>query len=127
MKNNKKKEKFTWTEKYEKKEINDKPIEREVENKLKEEISRTLEIPTKVPIEDKKRIELEISDSENNFNWLEEEKEKKKVENIKIEKPISINEDIKEKKLEKEENNFKKIKMIVALNKIKEEIRKNEG
>ena len=95
-------------EKYEKKEINDKPIEREVENKLKEEISRTLEIPTKVPIEDKKRIELEISDSENNFNWLEEEKEKKKVENIKIEKPISINEDIKEKKLEKEENNFQK-------------------
>ena len=95
-------------EKYEKKEINDKPIERKVENKLKEEISRTLEIPTKVPIEDKKRIELEISDSENNFNWLEEEKEKKKVENIKIEKPISINEDIKEKKLEKEENNFQK-------------------
>lgn len=95
-------------EKYEKKEINDKPIEREVENKLKEEISRTLEIPTKVPIEDKKRIELEISDSENNFNWLEEEKEKKKVENIKIEKPISINENIKEKKLEKEENNFQK-------------------
>ena len=64
-------------EKYEKKEINDKPIEREVENKLKEEISRTLEIPTKVPIEDKKRIELEISDSENNFNWLEEEKREK--------------------------------------------------
>ena len=95
-------------EKYEKKEINDKPIEREVENKLKEEISRTLEIPAKVPIEDKKRIELEISDSENNFNWLEEEKEKKKVENIKIEKPISINENIKEKKLEKEENNFQK-------------------
>lgn len=95
-------------EKYEKKEINDKPIEREVENKLKEEISRTLEIPAKVPIEDKKRIELEISDSENNFNWLEEEKEKKKVENIKIEKPISINEDIKEKKLEKQENNFQK-------------------
>ena len=95
-------------ERYEKKEINDKPIEREVENKLKEEISRTLEIPAKVPIEDKKRIELEISDSENNFNWLEEEKEKKKVENIKIEKPISINEDIKEKKLEKEENNFQK-------------------
>lgn len=95
-------------EKYEKKEINDKPIEREVENKLKEEISRILEIPTKVPIEDKKRIELEISDSENNFNWLEEEKEKKKVENIKIEKPISINENIKEKKLEKEENNFQK-------------------
>ena len=95
-------------EKYEKKKINNKPIEREVENKLKEEISRTLEIPAKVPIEDKKRIELEISDSENNFNWLEEEKEKKKVENIKIEKPISINEDIKEKKLEKEENNFQK-------------------
>ena len=95
-------------EKYEKKEINDKPIEREVENKLKEEISRTLEIPAKVPIEDKKTIELEISDSENNFNWLEEEKEKKKVENIKIEKLISINEDIKEKKLEKEENNFQK-------------------
>ena len=95
-------------ERYEKKEINDKPIEREVENKLKEEISRTLEIPAKVPIEDKKRIELEISDSENNFNWLEEEKEKKKVENIKIEKPISINEGIKEKKLEKEENNFQK-------------------
>ena len=95
-------------EKYEKKEINDKPIEREVENKLKEEISRTLEIPTKVPIEDKKTIDLEISDSENNFNWLEEEKEKKKVENIKIEKPISINENIKEKKLEKEENNFQK-------------------
>ena len=95
-------------EKYEKKEINDKPIERKVENKLKEEISRTLEIPAKVPIEDKKRIELEISDSENNFNWLEEEKEKKKVENIKIEKPISINENIKEKKLEKEENNFQK-------------------
>lgn len=95
-------------ERYEKKEINDKPIEREVENKLKEEISRTLEIPAKVPIEAKKRIELEISDSENNFNWLEEEKEKKKVENIKIEKPISINEDIKEKKLEKEENNFQK-------------------
>ena len=95
-------------EKYEKKEINDKPIEREVENKLKEEISRTLEIPTKVPIEDKKTIDLEISDSENNFNWLEEEKEKKKVENIKIEKLISINEDIKEKKLEKEENNFQK-------------------
>lgn len=95
-------------EKYEKKEINDKPIERKVENKLKEEISRTLEIPTKVPIEDKKTIDLEISDSENNFNWLEEEKEKKKVENIKIEKPISINEDIKEKKLEKEENNFQK-------------------
>ena len=95
-------------EKYEKKEINDKPIEREVENKLKEEISRTLEIPAKGSIEDKKIIELEISDSENNFNWLEEEKEKKKVENIKIEKPISINEDIKEKKLEKEENNFQK-------------------
>ena len=95
-------------EKYEKKEINDKPVERKMENKLKEEISRTLEIPAKVPIEDKKRIELEISDSENNFNWLEEEKEKKKVENIKIEKPISINEDIKEKKLEKEENNFQK-------------------
>ena len=95
-------------EKYEKKEINDKPIEREVENKLKEEISRILEIPTKVPIEDKKTIDLEISDSENNFNWLEEEKEKKKVENIKIEKLISINEDIKEKKLEKEENNFQK-------------------
>ena len=95
-------------EKYEKKEINDKPIERKVENKLKEEISRTLEIPTKVPIEDKKTIDLEISDSENNFNWLEEEKEKKKVENIKIEKPISINENIKEKKLEKEENNFQK-------------------
>ena len=74
-------------EKYEKKEINDKPIERKVENKLKEEISRTLEIPTKVPIEDKKTIDLEISDSENNFNWLEEEKEKK---------------------LEKEENNFQK-------------------
>ena len=95
-------------EKYEKKKINDKPIEREVENKLKEEISRTLEIPAKVPIEAKKRIELEISDSENNFNWLEVEKEKKKVENIKIEKPISINENIKEKKLEKEENNFQK-------------------
>lgn len=95
-------------EKYEKKEINDKPIERKVENKLKEEISRILEIPTKVPIEDKKTIDLEISDSENNFNWLEEEKEKKKVENIKIEKPISINENIKEKKLEKEENNFQK-------------------
>lgn len=95
-------------EKYEKKEINDKPIERKVENKLKEEISRALEIPAKAPIEDKKIIELEISDSENNFNWLEEEKEKKKVENIKIEKPISINEDIKEKKLEKEENNFQK-------------------
>ena len=95
-------------EKYEKKEINDKPIERKVENKLKEEISRTLEIPAKAPIEDKKIIEFEISDSENNFNWLGEEKEKKKVENIKIEKPISINEDIKEKKLEKEENNFQK-------------------
>ena len=95
-------------EKYEKKKINNKPIEREVENKLKEEISRTLEIPAKGSIEDKKIIELEISDSENNFNWLEEEKEKKKVENIKIEKPISINEDIKEKKLEKEENNFQK-------------------
>lgn len=95
-------------EKYEKKEINDKPIEREVENKLKEEISRTLEIPAKAPIEDKKIIELEISDSENNFNWLEGEKEKKKVENIKIEKPISINEDIKEKKLEKKDNNFQK-------------------
>ena len=101
-------------EKYEKKEINDKPIEREVENKLKEEISRTLEIPTKVPIEDKKTIDLEISDSENNFNWLEGEKEKKKVENIKIEKPISINEDIKEKKLEKEENNFQKKNKKVA-------------
>ena len=95
-------------EKYEKKKINNKPIEREVENKLKEEISRTLEIPAKGSIEDKKIIELEISDSENNFNWLEGEKEKKKVENIKIEKPISINEDIKEKKLEKEENNFQK-------------------
>ena len=95
-------------EKYEKKEINDKPVERKMENKLKEEISRTLEIPAKAPIEDKKIIEFEISDSENNFNWLEEEKEKKKVENIKIEKPISINEDIKEKKLEKEENNFQK-------------------
>lgn len=101
-------------EKYEKKEINDKPIEREVENKLKEEISRTLEIPAKAPIEDKKIIELEISDSENNFNWLEGEKEKKKVENIKIEKPISINEDIKEKKLEKEENNFQKKNKKVA-------------
>ena len=95
-------------EKYEKKEINDKPVERKMENKLKEEISRTLEIPAKAPIEDKKIIEFEISDSENNFNWLGEEKEKKKVENIKIEKPISINEDIKEKKLEKEENNFQK-------------------
>lgn len=101
-------------EKYEKKEINDKPIEREVENKLKEEISRTLEIPAKAPIEDKKIIELEISDSENNFNWLEGEKEKKKVENIKIEKPISINEDIKEKKLKKEENNFQKKNKKVA-------------
>lgn len=95
-------------EKYEKKEINDKLVERKVENKLKEGISRALEIPVKAPIEDKKTIDLEISDSENNFNWLEEEKEKKKVENIKIEKPISINEDIKEKKLEKEENNFQK-------------------
>ena len=80
-------------EKYEKKEINDKPIEREVENKLKEEISRTLEIPAKAPIEDKKIIELEISDSENNFNWLEGEKEKK---------------------LEKEENNFQKKNKKVA-------------
>lgn len=95
-------------EKYEKKEINDKLVERKEENKLKEDISRALEIPAKVPIEDKKRIELEISDSENNFNWLEEEKEKKKVENIKIEKPISINEDIKEEKLEKKDNNFQK-------------------
>lgn len=31
-----------------------------------------------------------------------------------------------EERIEKEENHFKKIKMIVALNKIKEEIRKNE-
>ena len=94
-------------ERYEKKEINDKPIERKVENKLKEEISRTLEIPTKAPIENKKIEEFEVNDSENSFNWLKEEKkEDKTIEKLEKEKPIK--EDIKEEKLEKKDNNFQK-------------------
>lgn len=94
-------------EKYEKKEINDKLVERKEENKLKEDISRALEIPQKTPIENKKIEEFEVNDSENSFNWLgKEKKEEKIIENIEEEK--LIREDIKEEKLEKKDNNFQK-------------------
>ncbi|MCF2639863.1 DNA mismatch repair endonuclease MutL [Fusobacterium varium] len=94
-------------EKYEKKEINDKLVERKEENKLKEDISRALEIPQKTPIENKKIEEFEVNDSENSFNWLgKEKKEEKIIENIEEEKLIK--EDIKEEKLEKKDNNFQK-------------------
>lgn len=94
-------------EKYEKKEINDKLVERKEENKLKEDISRALEIPKKTPIENKKIEEFEVNDSENSFNWLKEEKkEDKTIEKLEKEKPIK--EDIKEEKLEKKDSNFQK-------------------
>ena len=94
-------------EKYEKKEINDKLVERKEENKLKEDISRALEIPQKTPIENKKIEEFEVNDSENSFNWLKEEKkEDKTIEKLEEEK--LIREDIKEEKLEKKDNNFQK-------------------
>ena len=94
-------------EKYEKKEINDKLVERKEENKLKEDISRALEILQKTPIENKKIEEFEVNDSENSFNWLgKEKKEEKIIENIEEEK--LIREDIKEEKLEKKDNNFQK-------------------
>lgn len=94
-------------EKYEKKEINDKLVERKEENKLKEDISRALEIPQKTPIENKKIEEFEVNDSENSFNWLgKEKKEDKTIEKLEKEKPIK--EDIKEEKLEKKDNNFQK-------------------
>ncbi len=103
-------------EKYEKKEINDKLVERKEENKLKEDISRALEILQKTPIENKKIEEFEVNDSENSFNWLgKEKKEEKIIENIEEEKIIEnieeeklIREDIKEEKLEKKDNNFQK-------------------
>ena len=94
-------------EKYEKKEINDKLVERKEENKLKEDISRALEIPQKTPIENKKIEEFEVNDSENSFNWLgKEKKEDKTIEKLEKEKPIK--EDIKEEKLEKKDNNLQK-------------------
>lgn len=94
-------------EKYEKKEINDKLVERKEENKLKEDISRALEIPQKTPIENKKIEEFEVNDSENSFNWLgKEKKEEEIIENVEEEKPTR--EDIKDEKLEKKDNNFQK-------------------
>ena len=94
-------------EKYEKKEINDKLVERKEENKLKEDISRALEIPQKTPIENKKIEEFEVNDSEDGFNWLgKEKKEEKIIENVEEEK--LVREDIKDEKLEKKDSNFQK-------------------
>lgn len=104
-------------EKYEKKEINDKLVERKEENKLKEDISRALEVPQKTPIENKKiedfETKFEINERENKFTWLEEEKkEEKAIENIEEEKPIK--EDINDKKIEIKDNNFQKKNKKVA-------------
>lgn len=94
-------------EKYEKKDVTDNKFEIKESTSLEKDISRTLEIPQKTPIENKKIEEFEVNDSENSFNWLgKEKKEEKIIENIEEEK--LIREDIKEEKLEKKDNNFQK-------------------
>lgn len=100
-------------EKYEKKDVTDNKFEIKESTSLEKDISRTLEIPQKTPIENKKIEEFEVNDSENSFNWLgKEKKEEKIIENIEEEK--LIREDIKEEKLEKKDNNFQKKNKKVA-------------
>lgn len=99
-------------EKYERAEKEDNIVERKGDNSLKKEISRALEITKKTPIENKKIEEFEINDnnSDNNFNWLEkkETQENRELENIKKEKIIKEDIDIKEKRIEGKEDSFSK-------------------
>jgi DNA mismatch repair protein MutL len=99
-------------EKYERAEKEDNIVERKGDNSLKKEISRALEITKKTPIENKKIEEFEINDnnSDNNFNWLEkkETQENRELENIKKEKIIKEDIDIKEKRVEGKEDSFSK-------------------
>lgn len=99
-------------EKYEKKDVTDNKFEIKESTSLEKDISRTLEIPQKTPIENKKIEEFEVNDnnSDNNFNWLEkkETQENRELENIKKEKIIKEDIDIKEKRVEGKEDSFSK-------------------
>lgn len=104
-------------EKYERVEKADNKVEIKESTNLEKDISRTLEIDKKSPVENKKiedfEIKFEINERENRFNWVEEEKKEEKViENIEEEKPIE--EDINDKKIEIKDNNFQKKNKKVA-------------
>lgn len=103
--------------KYERVEKADNKVEIKESTNLEKDISRTLEIDKKSPVENKKIEELEtkfeINERENSFNWLEEEKtEENTIENVEEEKPIK--EDINNKKIEIKDNNFQKKNKKVA-------------
>ena len=103
--------------KYERVEKADNKVEIKESTSLKKDISRTLEIDKKSPVENKKiedfETKFEINERENKFTWLEEEKkEEKAIENIEEEKPIK--EDINDKKIEIKDNNFQKKNKKVA-------------
>lgn len=94
-------------EKYERVEKADNKFEIKENNSLKKDISQTLETDKKSSIENKKiedfEIKFEINESENKFNWLEEEKkDKRELESIEIAKPIK--EEIKDKKAEEKKD-----------------------
>ncbi len=99
-------------EKYEKKDVTDNKFEIKESTSLEKDISRTLETGKKSPVENKKIEEFEINDnnSDNNFNWLEkkETQENRELENIKKEKIIKEDIDIKEKRVEGKEDSFSK-------------------
>lgn len=104
-------------EKYERVEKVDNKVEIKESTSLEKDISRTLEIDKKSPVENKKiedfETKFEINERENKFNWLEEEKkEEKAIENIEEEKPIK--EDINDKKIEIKNNNFQKKNKKIA-------------
>lgn len=103
--------------KYERVEKADNKVEIKESTSLKKDISKTLEIDKKSPVENKKiedfETKFEINERENKFTWLEEEKkEEKAIENIEEEKPIK--EDINDKKIEIKDNNFQKKNKKVA-------------
>lgn len=103
--------------KYERVEKADNKVEIKESTSLKKDISRTLEIDKKSPVENKKiedfETKFEINERENKFTWLEEEKKKEKViETIEEEKPIK--EDINDKKIEIKDNNFQKKNKKIA-------------
>lgn len=104
-------------EKYERVEKADNKVEIKESTNLEKDISRTLEIDKKSPVENKKieefETKFEINERENRFNWLKEEKkEENTIENIEEEKPIK--EDINDKKIEIKDNNFQKKNKKIA-------------
>lgn len=102
--------------KYERVEKADNKVEIKESTSLKKDISRTLEIDKKSPVENKKiedfETKFEINERENRFNWVEEKKKEKVIETIEEEKPIK--EDINDKKIEIKDNNFQKKNKKIA-------------